>query len=56
MEKQNGVIIVVSFYRLLRASAATTALDKPKTPQVTTASFTAVNVADANSFTSMRCV
>lgn len=39
--------------RLLRASAATTALDKPKTPQVTTASFTAVNVADANSFTSM---
>lgn len=30
----------------------TSALDKPAAPQVTTASFTAVNVANANSFTS----
>lgn len=38
--------------RLLNGSAATSALDKALAPQVTTASFTAVNIADANSFTS----
>lgn len=41
-----------SLVRLLNGSAAISTLDKPAAPQVTTASFTAVNVANADSFIS----